>query len=144
MISSLASKCQHFKLRGLQFHYIKWLKNGHSNFKVLVFDATTLHYKQAKLHKDMQHSVYDIWKTLWMINYDMIIVHRIKWTYPNSNWVTIWHLKNTLNDKLWHDSYVILNPTWSPFKVYGVYGRMNFFHFFHFNSIEVFFNTHTG
>ena len=27
MIYSLATKCQHFKLRGLQFHYIKWLKN---------------------------------------------------------------------------------------------------------------------
>ena len=35
MISLLASKCQHFKLRGLQFHYIKWLKKGHSIFKVL-------------------------------------------------------------------------------------------------------------
>ena len=32
MISSLASKCQHFKHEGLQFHYMKWLKNGHSNF----------------------------------------------------------------------------------------------------------------
>jgi len=32
MISSLTSKCQHFKLRGLQFHPIKWLKNGHPNF----------------------------------------------------------------------------------------------------------------
>ena len=37
MISSLASKCQHFKLRGLQFHYIKWQKNRHPNFKVLAF-----------------------------------------------------------------------------------------------------------
>ena len=37
MISLLASKCQHFKLRGLQFHYIKWLKKGHFNFKVLAF-----------------------------------------------------------------------------------------------------------
>ena len=37
MISSLASKCQHFKLRGLQFHFIKWLKNGHPKFKVLAF-----------------------------------------------------------------------------------------------------------
>ena len=35
MISLLASKWQNFKLRGLQFHYIKWLKKGHFNFKVL-------------------------------------------------------------------------------------------------------------
>ena len=26
-----------FKLRSLQFHYIKWLKKGHSNFKALAF-----------------------------------------------------------------------------------------------------------
>ena len=37
IISSLATKCQHFKLRGLQFHYIKWLKKGHFKFKVLAF-----------------------------------------------------------------------------------------------------------
>ena len=37
MISSLATKCRHFKLRGLQFHYIKGLKKGHFNFKVLAF-----------------------------------------------------------------------------------------------------------
>jgi hypothetical protein len=37
MISLLASKCQDFKLRGLQFHFIKQLKNGHSNFKDLLF-----------------------------------------------------------------------------------------------------------
>ena len=36
MISSLASKGQDFKL-GLQFHFIKWLKNGHPNFKDLSF-----------------------------------------------------------------------------------------------------------
>ena len=35
--SSLASKCQDFKLRGLQFHFIKPLKNRHSNFKDLQF-----------------------------------------------------------------------------------------------------------
>ena len=40
MISSLASKCQHFKLRGLQFHLVKWLKIGHFNFKVLAFEAS--------------------------------------------------------------------------------------------------------
>ena len=37
IISSLASKCQDFKFRGLQFHIIKWLKNRHSNFKDLQF-----------------------------------------------------------------------------------------------------------
>ena len=37
MISSVASKWQHFKLGGLQFHFIKWLKNRHPNFKVLAF-----------------------------------------------------------------------------------------------------------
>ena len=33
VISLLASKCQDFKLRGLQFHFSKQLKNGHSNFE---------------------------------------------------------------------------------------------------------------
>jgi hypothetical protein len=37
MISSLASKCQDFKLKSLQFHIIKWLKNRHPNFKDLPF-----------------------------------------------------------------------------------------------------------
>ena len=37
LISSLAAKCQHFQVGGLQFHYIKWLKKGHFNFKVLAF-----------------------------------------------------------------------------------------------------------
>jgi hypothetical protein len=37
MIYSLASKCQQFKLRGFQFHNIKWLKKGHSNFKGSTF-----------------------------------------------------------------------------------------------------------
>ena len=37
MISSLASKGQDFKLRGLQFHYIKWLKNGDHKSKDLPF-----------------------------------------------------------------------------------------------------------
>ena len=40
MLSSLATKCQHFKLRGLQLHYIKWLKKEHFNFKVLAFEAS--------------------------------------------------------------------------------------------------------
>ena len=33
MTSTLATKCQHFKLRGLLFHYIKGLKKGHFIFK---------------------------------------------------------------------------------------------------------------
>ena len=37
MLSSLASKSQDFKLRGLKFHLIKWLKNGHPKFKDLPF-----------------------------------------------------------------------------------------------------------
>ena len=37
IISSPASKCQHFKIRGLQFHLVKWLKIGHFNFKMLAF-----------------------------------------------------------------------------------------------------------
>ena len=37
MISLLASKCQHFKLKGFQFYSIKWLKNKYTNFKVLAF-----------------------------------------------------------------------------------------------------------
>ena len=46
MISSLASKCQDFKLRGLQFHFIKQLKNEHSNFKALPFWIQWRYYDQ--------------------------------------------------------------------------------------------------
>ena len=46
MISSLASKCQHFKLRGLQFHFIKQVKNGHSNFKDLLFWSQWRYHNQ--------------------------------------------------------------------------------------------------
>ena len=35
--SALASKGHDFTLTGLQFHFIKWLKNGHPNFKGLPF-----------------------------------------------------------------------------------------------------------
>ena len=44
MISSLDSKGQDFKLRarGLQFHFIKWLKNGHFNF------LRTCHFEASK------------------------------------------------------------------------------------------------
>jgi hypothetical protein len=34
---SKASKYQDFKLRGLQFHFIKRLKNGHPKFRDLAF-----------------------------------------------------------------------------------------------------------
>ena len=37
MISLLASKWQDFRYRAFQFHFIKQLKNGHSNFKDLLF-----------------------------------------------------------------------------------------------------------
>ena len=37
MISLLASKCQDFKLRGLQFQFIKRLKNGHPKLEELQF-----------------------------------------------------------------------------------------------------------
>ena len=37
MISSLASKCQNFKLRGLQFHFIKQLKKECPKFRALPF-----------------------------------------------------------------------------------------------------------
>ena len=40
MLSSLATKCQHFKLRGLQFHYIKWLKKGILTLKSWHFAAS--------------------------------------------------------------------------------------------------------
>ena len=46
MISSLASKCQHFKHGGLQFHFIKQLKNGHPNFKDLLFWNQWRHHDQ--------------------------------------------------------------------------------------------------
>ena len=34
------SKCQHFKLRGHQFHYIKWLKKGIPNLKSWHFEVS--------------------------------------------------------------------------------------------------------
>ena len=37
MISSLAPKWQDFKIRDLEFLFIKQLKNSHSNFKDLLF-----------------------------------------------------------------------------------------------------------
>ena len=40
MISSLASKCQHFKLKGFQFHLIKWLKKDIPNLKSWLFEAS--------------------------------------------------------------------------------------------------------
>ena len=47
----LTSKCQHFKLGGLQFHFIKWLKKGHSNLKVLAFWSQWRYYDQIQNHK---------------------------------------------------------------------------------------------
>ena len=55
MISSLASKCQHFKLRGLQFHIIKWLKKGHSNFKVLAFWSQWRYHYQIQIIRSLYH-----------------------------------------------------------------------------------------
>ena len=40
MIFWLASKCKYFKLRGLQFCYIKWLKKGISTLKSWHFEAS--------------------------------------------------------------------------------------------------------
>ena len=53
MISSLASKCQHFKLRGLQFHFIKWLKNGHPKFKVLAFWSQWRYHYQIQITRSL-------------------------------------------------------------------------------------------
>jgi hypothetical protein len=53
MISLLASKCQDFKLRGLSFHFIKQLINGHSNFKDCYFEASEdiiTKFKSQALH----------------------------------------------------------------------------------------------
>ena len=57
MISSLASKCQHFKLRGLQFHSIKWLKNGHPNFKVLAFWSQLRYHDQIQIIRSKESNV---------------------------------------------------------------------------------------
>jgi hypothetical protein len=40
MISSPASKCQDFILKGLQFHIIKWLKTGITNLRTCHFEAS--------------------------------------------------------------------------------------------------------
>ena len=40
MISSLASKCKHFKHGGLQFYYIKWLKTSIPTLKCWHFEAS--------------------------------------------------------------------------------------------------------
>ena len=45
MISSLATKWQHLKLRGLTFHY---MKKGHFNFKVLAFWSQWRYYSKFK------------------------------------------------------------------------------------------------
>ena len=53
MLSSLASKCQHFKLKGLHFHYTKWLKKGHSNFKVLSFWSQWRYHYQIQITRSL-------------------------------------------------------------------------------------------
>ena len=40
MISCLPSKCQDFRLRSLQFHFIKRLKNSHQKLKTCYFEAS--------------------------------------------------------------------------------------------------------
>ena len=84
MISSLATKCQHFRLRGLQFHYTKWLKNLITKFKSqglytikikywnaggsgfppslipALWNIGILHHEKAKLRKHMRQSVISI------------------------------------------------------------------------------------
>ena len=55
MISSLASKCQDFKLRGLQFQFIKQLKNGHPNFEDLPFWSQWRYHKQIYLTSSACH-----------------------------------------------------------------------------------------
>ena len=49
MISLLALKCQYFKLRGLQFHFIKQLKNGHPKFLTLPFWSQWRCHDQIKI-----------------------------------------------------------------------------------------------
>ena len=49
MISSLASKCLEFKVRGLQFHFIKQLKNRHPKFKALPFWSQWRYQTKSKL-----------------------------------------------------------------------------------------------
>ena len=55
MISFLASKWQDFKLRGLQFHFIKQPKNGHSNFKDLLFWNQWRYYDQIWIASSSYH-----------------------------------------------------------------------------------------
>ena len=55
VISSLASKCQHFKHGGFQFHYIKWLKNGHSNFQLLAFWSQWRYHDQIQITRSSYH-----------------------------------------------------------------------------------------
>ena len=55
MISLLASKWQDFKLRGLQFHFIKQLKNGHSKFKDLLFWSQWRYHNQIQITRPLYH-----------------------------------------------------------------------------------------
>ena len=55
IIPSLATKCQHFKLRGLQFHYIKGLKKGHFKFEVLAFWSQWRYHYQIQITRPLYH-----------------------------------------------------------------------------------------
>ena len=54
MISSLASKCQDFKHNGLQFQFIKQLKNRNPNFEDLPFlsQLNSDHNQSSLCHKN--------------------------------------------------------------------------------------------
>ena len=55
MISLMASKCQDFKLIGLQFHFIKQLKKGHPNFKALPFWGQWRYHDQICIASSSYH-----------------------------------------------------------------------------------------
>ena len=60
MIPSLASKCQDFKLKGLQFHIIKWLKNRDFNFKVLTFWSQQRYNNQIQIKMSSYYGGYHL------------------------------------------------------------------------------------
>ena len=63
MISLLASKCQDFKLQSLQFHFIKQLENGHSNFKDLLFwSHDQIQLTSSSYHRNQILKSYGEWQ----------------------------------------------------------------------------------
>ena len=54
-ISSLAARCQDFEIRGLQFHFIKWLKNRHFNFEDLAFLSQQRYNNQIQVEISSYH-----------------------------------------------------------------------------------------